>query len=31
MVTFESEMLGICLIMLPFVLYVLYLIIKGKI
>lgn len=31
MVTFESEMFGVCLIMLPFVLYVLYLIIKGEI
>lgn len=31
MVTFESEMLGVCLITLPFVLYVLYLIIKGEI
>lgn len=29
--SFISEMLGICLIMLPFVLYVLYLIIKGEI
>lgn len=30
MVTFKSEMLGVCLIMLPFVLYVLYLILRVK-